>query len=70
MILVEKMKQNKYEVNIVSGDAEARIVLDASHQRDAILIAAQKIKNNEVNWIGIPNNEWEFLSVFSLGDDD
>jgi len=63
------MKQKKYEVNIVSGDAEAHIVIEAFSQRDAILIAAQKIKNNEVVWLGVPEGEWEFLSAYEIGEE-
>lgn len=57
-----------YEVSLVSGDAEAKLLIQASNQRDAILLTAEKIKYNQVKWQGTPDKEWEFISVYSLDE--
>lgn len=64
------MNSHKYEISVVSGDAEAKFVINAFDNRSAILAAAEMIANNKIKWSGIPDNEWEFLSVFDLGDDN
>lgn len=59
----------KFEVSIVSGDAQANLVLEALSQRDVIYLAAELIKNNQVNWQGKPDQEWEFISIYPLDEE-
>jgi hypothetical protein len=64
------MKTKMYEVSLVSGDAEANLLISASNHRDVIFLTAEKIKNKQVKWHGTPDSEWEFISVFPLEDDE
>lgn len=59
---------NFYEVNVVSGDAEANFVISAISQRDAILTAAKYIDTKQISWSGTPDTEWEFISIFEVGE--
>lgn len=61
---------NLYEINVVSGDAEANFTIPAASQRDAILIAAKFIANKKISWKGIPDTEWEFISIFDVGESE
>lgn len=60
------MKPKMYEVSLVSGDAEANLLISAFSHREVIFLTAEKIKNKQVEWRGIPDSEWEFISVYSL----
>lgn len=64
------MKTKMYEVSLVSGDAEANILISAFDHREVILLAAEKIAKKQVEWHGTPDSEWEFISVFPLEDDE
>lgn len=59
----------KFEVSIVSGDAEANLLLEATSQRAAIYLAAEMIKNQKVKWQGKPDQEWEFISIYPLDEE-
>ena len=67
MIMEEnKMISSNYKINVVSGDAEATILISAPSYREAIVAAAQKINNNQVDWEGSPDVDWEFISIVNL----
>jgi hypothetical protein len=59
----------KFEVNIVSGDAQANFVVEAISQREAILLSAEMIKNKQIKWQGKPDQEWEFISIYQLDEE-
>lgn len=59
----------KFEVNIVSGDAQANFVVESISQREAILLAAEMIKNKQIKWQGKPDQEWEFISIYPLDEE-
>ena len=61
---------SKWEVTLVSGDAEAAVLVAAASRDEAISAAVLRAEDGAVCWEGEPDESFWVAAAEDLGEDD